>query len=78
MDQLSVGDNPLLIYDVAAAAKTISVLIQARSGYPKAILVNPFGHSLSQGASQIRCAHAVRIKSANLDNHRFTWLNPMT
>jgi hypothetical protein len=35
-----------LISDAAAAAKTVSVFIQARASYPKAILVESFGHSL--------------------------------
>jgi hypothetical protein len=49
VEWLSVGCHPRLIYDAAAAAKTVSVFIQARSGYPKAILVKSSGHSINSG-----------------------------
>jgi hypothetical protein len=53
-EQLSVGCHPRLIYDAAAAAKTVSVFIKARSGSPKAILVKSFGHSLRSSMLTVR------------------------
>jgi hypothetical protein len=42
-----------LIYNAAAAVKTVSVFIQARSAYPTAILVKSFGHSTKSYSSPL-------------------------
>jgi hypothetical protein len=44
--QVNTG-KVLVFFLAAAAAKTVSVFIQAGSGYPKAMLVKSFGHSVS-------------------------------